>query len=143
MRKVLVTAVLAASLVIVLAVPAAASDHTINGSLVITSGLAPTGVTNTQILSCDGSGTSDGFSDLTAGAAVKVKNEKDKTIGVGSLKSGHYNDSLDCIMKFTVKVPDANTYQVEVSHRGALVYTKKQMEHQHWKVQLSIDGSSS
>ena len=61
---------------------------------------------------------------------------------IGSLKAGHYNDSLDCTMKFTVKVRDAKTYQIEVSHRGALVYTKKKLAGLHWNVELSIDGSS-
>lgn len=84
-----------------------------------------------------------GYDDIRGGARVTVKNEKGTLIGTGSLESGTWTNlgggTTGCVFPFTVAdVKDADFYQVEVSHRGGLTYSKADLEAKGWVVEASL-----
>jgi len=85
---------------------------------------------------CTGMG---GYDDIQQGAAVVVRDESNKVLATSSLKGGKIVALETCGFDFTVdNVPDANFYQVEVSHRGAVTYSKADLDSKGWKVALSL-----
>jgi hypothetical protein len=85
---------------------------------------------------CEGNG---GYSDLSAGASVILKDESDRTIAATSLGWGT-SDSTVCTFKFTLSdVPDnATFYNIEVSHRGTVSFSHADMVKSGWTIGLSI-----
>lgn len=84
---------------------------------------------------CAGSG---GYDDIHAGAQVRVTNEDGKVLGVSALGSGT-PAGLYCSFSFTVDpLPKASVYSFEVSRRGQISYTAKQLETALWMVELSL-----
>jgi hypothetical protein len=76
----------------------------------------------------DGNGgcdATDGYSDITSGAAVIVQGPQGQTVATGALQSGQISDSETCQFPFTVpSVPgDLSSYSVTISHRGTQVLT--------------------
>lgn len=68
---------------------------------------------------------------ITGGGAVTVTNADGKTIGLGSMSKGKTVGTADlCAFFFTVPgVPDGRSfYGIEVTHRGVVQYTLKQMK---------------
>jgi hypothetical protein len=79
-----------------------------------------------------------GYEDLSAGSPVTVKDGQGKVLAATFLPTGSDGGSSICHFEMTVKVPDADFYQVEVSHRGVLTYSMQDMELNGWKASLSI-----
>jgi hypothetical protein len=79
-----------------------------------------------------------GYEDLSAGSPVTVKDGQGKVLAATFLPTGSDGGSSICHFEMTVKVPDADFYQVEVSHRGVLTYSIQDMELNGWKASLSI-----
>lgn len=123
--------------------------HTIRGSM----DLADVQVTRPGE-PCTGSG---GYSDVAPGAPVIVRNGAGDTIATSELELGRsigedgkierdgqnvtqtFGAVEGCRFTFTIDdVPNSKFYAVEVSHRGALTYSKKQMEERAWKVSLTL-----
>lgn len=73
---------------------------------------------------CQGTG---GYSDLSAGTAVIVKDPEGRQVAVGALQAGHLADgnSNSCVMTFAVPgVPRGlSSYSVTISRRGTQVAT--------------------
>ena len=118
--------------------PAWADTHKITGTMTMEQGSfhGPTGA------ACS---AGDGYEDISPGVTVKVRDSRDKVIGVGSLHDGRYVPAgvtgfWYCAFPFAVKVADSSTYSVEISHRGSLTYTKRQLEKNGWKVRLTLGG---
>ncbi|MEJ7765634.1 MAG: hypothetical protein WKF86_09075 [Acidimicrobiales bacterium] len=88
---------------------------------------------------CYGAG---GYSDIGTGTAVTVKNEAGTLIASGSLRQGNtsgLNEFRVCVFRFEVAgVPDAKFFQVEVSRRGGLTYSKAEMVSKAWNVHASL-----
>lgn len=87
---------------------------------------------------CSGSG---GYADIDEGTTVSIKNESGTLIGSGSLDAGTIvSDTLGaCVFPFNVEgVKDASFFQVEVSHRGGLSYSKKEIEAKSWTVDATL-----
>ena len=61
--------------------------------------------------------------DIEEGAQVIVRNDRNRAIAVSELRGAVRSSS--CILPFKVKVPDSKFYEIEVSHRSGLTYTKK------------------
>jgi hypothetical protein len=79
---------------------------------------------------CQGSA---GYNDIGPGASVTVRNESGETIGTANLSNGDYVSGVGCDYTFTVEdVPDAKFYRIEVSHRGEVEYSFRQMEATDW-----------
>lgn len=83
---------------------------------------------------CVGSG---GYSDIVGGAPVTVYDHTGTVIAAGQLGRGDDRGwtptagterSNQCWFTFTVSVPNADFYQVEVSHRGKQIYQRAQAQ---------------
>jgi hypothetical protein len=89
--------------------------------------------------SCSGDG---GYSDIDEGATVSVKNQSGTLIGSGRLGPGTVQGGSTlkwCVFPFEVGgVKDAEFFQVEVSHRGGLSYSKAEMQANDWTVHASL-----
>lgn len=73
---------------------------------------------------CAGAG---GYSDLTEGADIVIRDSDGKKIAIGELGAGSIPDEgAGCDFKFKVDdVPDAGgIYSIEVSHRGEVSFKK-------------------
>ena len=120
---------------LLVAVACGSGSHTLHGTLTLTSsgGISRSGS------NCSGTG---GYSDLTAGGAVTVKNESGTVIATGSLDDGVSDatyPTVVCHFSFTIaSVPDAKFYSIEVTHRGALTYSQDHLNSDGWKVDASI-----
>jgi len=88
---------------------------------------------------CYGAG---GYSDIGTGTAVTVKNEAGTLIASGALRQGNtsgLNEFRVCVFRFELAgVPDAKFFQVEVSKRGGLTYSKAEMVSKAWNVHASL-----
>jgi hypothetical protein len=84
---------------------------------------------------CDVSDT--GYDDLTAGAPVTVKDQAGTVLASTFLTDGTESGS-DCNFGVSVTVPDADFYQVEIGHRGAVTFSKSELETDGWVAALSI-----
>ena len=83
-------------------------------------------------------GPGGGYNDIADGADVTVKDGAGDLLGVGALTGGTMTGG-GTVFTFTVPgVPDVDFYQVEVSHRGAVTYTKDEMEAAGWVVSFSL-----
>lgn len=89
--------------------------------------------------SCVGS---KGFDDIDSNAQVTVTDGDGKLLATGSLGEGHLADgsTVTCVFPLNVatKLPKADFYKVEVSHRGALTYSYDQMQAQNWDLSLTL-----
>jgi hypothetical protein len=86
--------------------------------------------------SCTGT---DGYDDISSGAQVRIRNEKDALIGTSELHGDGVDIDGKCMWAFKVPdVPAAKFYTIEVSHRGGITYSSKQMDRQKWAVGLTI-----
>jgi hypothetical protein len=109
--------------------------HTLSGNIHVVEQLG-LGSENKVGQACTGTG---GYTDLHAGTSVVVKNEDGKVLATGTLDAGKIVALETCGFKFNVaNVPDANFYQVEVSHRGEVTYSKKDLDDRRWNIDLSL-----
>lgn len=108
------------------------TNHTIIGGLTLTD----TDEFWSKGDDCQGSG---GYDDIRTGAQVVVKDGSGKLLGTSSLLSGTASDSFSCDFAFFVDdVPDADFYSVEVSHRGEITNSRKELEDNAWIVGLTL-----
>lgn len=85
---------------------------------------------------CAGSG---GFSDVTEGLAVVVKDEAGKVLATSRLRSGEVVEDGDaCSFPFTVEVPRADFYTFEVGNRGDQTYSHEDLRRQGWFVGFTL-----
>jgi hypothetical protein len=117
------------------------SEHTIRGEMVLESGWVGEEP-------CTGGG---GFSDISSGASIVVKDGADVTIATGWLEPGirpkvtaaERRAGADiptiCSFAFVVDgVPTVDFYSIEVSHRGALTFTYDELEALDWTVAFKL-----
>ena len=67
-----------------------------------------------------------GFSDLTKGADVTIRDSNGKVVGIGELEDGDSISSGRCKFKFTVNgVPDNDSiYSAEIANRGEVSFKR-------------------
>jgi hypothetical protein len=109
--------------------------HAVTGTLVLTdTSIYSSGITAGGG-ACEGSG---GYSDLSAGVSVILKDENDKTIAATSLGEGVGATSLICTFYFTLSdVPDTATfYNIQISHRGTVSFSHADMVKNDWTIEL-------
>jgi len=89
--------------------------------------------------SCDATG---GYSDLSSGSQVVVKDGSGNVIATGSEASGTIGGSKPtyyCELPITVSgVPDKAFYAIQLGHRNAMTYSKAQMVSQNWAVSIEV-----
>lgn len=98
---------------------------TVNGSL--TAGTLDTPMTQCTYIP----GVSNaGFSDLTKGADVKIRDSNGKVVGIGELKGGTRFSPARCKFDFTIDdVPEGDSiYSIEVAHRGEVPFKRADAE---------------
>jgi hypothetical protein len=111
------------------------ATHDINGTVV----LHNDGPVYQSATTCRGD---DGYDDIDSTTLQAVaKDDKGAIVGTAGMTSTRpvsaKND--ECYMGFTLKaLPDAPFYSVEVGHRGAVTYSKAELEAAGWKIGLSI-----
>jgi hypothetical protein len=71
-----------------------------------------------------------GYSDVRGGTPVVIYNQAGEIVATTSLEEGQpLNAAGSCLYSFKVTgVPDSDFYQVEVSHRGKVTFTREQFE---------------
>jgi len=83
-----------------------------------------------------------GYPDIHPGTPVVVKTTSGAVIGSATLGTGDLRLTgtfrNDCVYTFSLRVPDASQYQIEVSDRGAVSFSKDDMAKAHWKAELRI-----
>jgi hypothetical protein len=117
--------------------PPPAATFTMRGSIDLQNGLK--NIALLQGKSCSGKG---GYSDLTAGSEVTVKNTTGQVVATGALATGTLDGSTStttfgCALTFEVRdVPDGlSSYSLTVTHRGTQVFPNDQA---HGFVRLTI-----
>lgn len=113
-------------------------NHTIEGKVVLLGSITDmTGEDKGD--ACHGLG---GYTDMTAGADVTVKDGHGDLLATGELSGGRISESIDtlssCEFTFEVKVPDADFYSIEVSSRGEVDFSKKDLASNDWTAELSL-----
>jgi hypothetical protein len=130
-------AVVLAAVVFHLAVGVAAfrwqrTDHRITGTMTLFNGGF---ITRADGQGCEGT---SGYDDIDEGTQVTVTDGAGKTLGVGNLGIGR-NESGSCSFEFSIpNVADADFYKIEVSHRGELSYSKKELVAKNWRVEVAL-----
>lgn len=94
---------------------------------------------------CQGTG---GFDDINVATQAVVKNDAGTIVGTTRLEAAPIVDTTDrrerylskrrCDYTFTVVVPDSPFYSIEVGRRGALTYSRPELEDAGWAVEMSI-----
>ena len=106
--------------------------HVVTGALVLSASSSITAIDSF----CQGTG---GYSDLSAGASVILRDENDTILASTSLDPGSGSKSR-CSFSFTL--PDvsdtAKFYAITISHRGTLSYSHDKMVALGWVLSLSI-----
>jgi hypothetical protein len=89
--------------------------------------------------SCFGRG---GYDDIVAGANVVVKDASGTIVATSQLGEGSVQTIggrfYKCVFKFAVTVPDTAFYSIEISHRGALSYSKAELESKNWELSFKL-----
>lgn len=110
--------------------------HTIHGTITVMG-----------VSGCSLGGLTSGYGDLQPGGNVTVTNEHDTVIATGSLESGSFHDEFpgssalsvgECVFPFTVEVPRASFYSIEVTHRGKLTSSYDEMVSNNWTFASSL-----
>ena len=120
--------------------------HTLTGTISVPLHGANPGPAHTGILwqsgePCSGRG---GYSDMGTGTQVVVKDGNGSVIATGHPTGGtatitDTGEEGTCIFSWNVEgVPDSDFYSVEVSHRGAITYSKADMESNNWTLALAL-----
>jgi hypothetical protein len=114
--------------------------HTITGSFTLTDTSSSPGIVQGILegsrVDCWGTG---GYSDLTSGVSVTLKNQSGTILANTTLGTGQ-GSAHTCTFHFTLtQVPDdATFYVVTVSHRGDVSHSHAEMVSAGWKVDLTI-----
>lgn len=103
--------------------------HIINGTVELTGTSSMIDPNN-----CNGI---EGFSDITEGAVITVRDGANQVIGTGNLLLGVQN-AQGCNFSFTVEVPDTSFYQFAITHRSAPNYSRSDLASMGWTVNFTL-----
>jgi hypothetical protein len=86
------------------------------------------------------SGGSGGYSDIDPGMPVTVRDQDNKIIASTTLPEDG-EGGFGCIWTMRVAVPDdAEQYSIEGGSRGAVTYSRQQLEEDDWTAELVLGG---
>jgi hypothetical protein len=84
-------------------------------------------------------GGSGGYSDISPGMPVTVKDQDGKIIGSSSLpETGEQLENHACEWTMPIEVEDAEQYAVEGGDRGAVTYSHDQLDDKDWTIRIGI-----
>lgn len=113
---------------------ASVSRHTVTGTFALTD--SSSDYTNYPVGHyCSGE---NGYNDIAAGAEVQVLNQAGTILGTSALQGG--SDAFtSCNFTFSVpQIPSAAFYQIQVSHRGNVTFSKAELQSNHWTADLTL-----
>jgi len=84
-------------------------------------------------------GSGGAYRDIVAGAQVSVRSGAGSLLAVTTLTGGELTPR-GCSFGFTAAVADASRYQVEVTDRGTVSYTRRSMVASGWRIGLTAVG---
>jgi hypothetical protein len=89
---------------------------------------------------CGGTG---GYDDISTGSNIVVLDGSGNTLATTTLETREGFDPTEgssnvCEFVFTVQVPEATFYTIEIGHRGGPTYSLAEMEDNDWQVDLAI-----
>lgn len=85
---------------------------------------------------CAGSG---GYDDIQEGAQVTVRDGEGHVLATSDLLEGVASSDYECDFPFAVPdVPEARFYAVEISHRGEITNSRRDLERNDWFVGLTL-----
>lgn len=121
------------------AASASPSSHVLGGTFTLTQKARVVRYTNAA--ECSGTG---GYDDIRSGLDVVVRDGAGTIIAKSVLIAAAYDaagDPNQCAYAFTIAgVPDAPFYSVEVGHRGAVTYSRADLDTLGWKLGLTLGG---
>jgi hypothetical protein len=85
-----------------------------------------------------------GYADIHAGTPVVVRDESSAVVGSATLGAGILRKQPlrgrddDCLFRFSLTVPDRADYEIEVSKRGAVAFSRADLERAQWTANLTI-----
>jgi hypothetical protein len=82
-------------------------------------------------------GAGGGYDDLVVGGQVVIADGSGSVLATSSLTGG-VEDITGCTFDYTAQVPDATFYQITVTHRGALTYSREELQSKKWVVSALI-----
>lgn len=119
--------------------PPTATGHLLSGKLGFLNGGEHVERTAT---SCSGTG---GYSDISTGAQVTVKDQTGTVIAVGVLvddpllaKAYESGLHLGCFFKFDIQVPEATFFTLDIAGRDPVTYSKADLEATKWQIVLTL-----
>jgi len=131
-------AIIAAGLAIVVVVALIVINEIANGKQVLTVKYRLIDITG--VVTCEDGG-SGGYDDIGPGMPVTVRDQDGKIIGSSSLPdTGEEIENHACEWTMPIEVEDAEQYAVEGGHRGAVTYSREQLEGKDWTVMMGVGG---
>jgi hypothetical protein len=85
-----------------------------------------------------------GYADIHPGTPVVVRDTSGAVVGSATLGAGSLRQQPlrgrddDCLFQFSLTVPDRAEYRIEVSIRGAVAFSKADLERARWTANLTI-----
>lgn len=79
----------------------------------------------------------NGYADFRAGMPVVAKDQAGAIVATAATEFAKV-DGSDCVLKFALTVPDAPFYSLEAGHRGAITYSRADLDAKGWKVALTL-----
>lgn len=108
------------------------SKATITGTLTLND--ASGGFKKNQL--CQGSG---GYDDIQKGTQVTVRNGSNNIIAVSELGQGTSSDGSSCTFNYSIEaVPRTSVYQIEISHRGGLTYSRAELVKRNFTIDTTL-----
>lgn len=79
------------------------------------------------------------YSDISLGVAVVVFDQTGEQLATVPLEGGRVvGEKCEFLFTFQQKLPDAQSYAVEVARRGKVVFTKHELDSRFWLVGLTL-----
>lgn len=82
-------------------------------------------------------GAGGGYRDIAAGTRVVVQDGAGNVLATSALTGGRVN-MQGCTFSFRLQVPDSEFYQVLVSHRGTLTYSREELQRKGWRISAKL-----
>jgi hypothetical protein len=85
-----------------------------------------------------------GYPDIARGSGVTVRDGTGAIVGTAGLEGGTLRRSPlrgrddDCVFSFSLTVPEEDRYRIEVGQRGAVEFSRADLERENWKAELTI-----
>ena len=82
--------------------------------------------------------TTGGYSDISSGTSVTVKNGEGKLLVISDLSEGVTAGSYSCRFDFELELPSSEFYSFDIGNRDEVNYSKADLESRDWTLDLSL-----